>query len=55
MSTATIHRTIKLGHIRRLLAGACSDLGGNPMTQEGAEGAAKLIMCCIAAMEVTNA
>lgn len=37
------------------IADALSNQGGNPMTQEVAEGASRLIMCCVAAMGVTKA
>jgi hypothetical protein len=37
------------------IADALNSTGGNAMPKEVAEGAAKLIMCCVAAMEVTKA
>lgn len=37
------------------IADALNNTGGNVISQEAAEGASKLIMCCVAAMEVTNA
>ena len=37
------------------IADAINNQGGNAMTQEMAEGASRLILCCVAAMEVTKA